>query len=133
MDRWMTFDEAWETFFSLPQRKSRPGEIDFAIARSVCEELHQTRFAIRSDEEIFYSEDHVVHVNPGFLSSKRAAAELKPDTTYGKFTHRYEFSTFRDSDESASMGTKVLCPEYNVRVNPDAECGFCGGTHSAPV
>jgi len=132
MDQWMTFDEVWEKFFSLPQRRSRPSEIDFALARSVCEELHQTRFAIRSDEEIFYSEDHVVHVNPGFLSSRRAAAGLKPDATYGKFTHRYEFINF-SVPEPESMGTKILCPEYNVRVNPDAECGFCGGTHSAPA
>jgi hypothetical protein len=130
MDHWMTFDEAWEAFFSLAQRKSRPSEIDFALARSVCEELHQARFAIRSDEEIFYSEDHVVHVNPGFLSAKRPATGLEPDTTYGKFTHRYEFENFTVANP-VSMENKVLCPEYNVRVNPDAECDFCGETHPA--
>jgi len=132
MDHWMTFDEAWETFFSLAQRKSRPSEIDFALARSVCEELLQTRFAIRRDEEIFYSEDHVVHVNPGFLSAKMPAAGLEPDTTYGKFTHRYEFKNFTDVNP-VSKENKVLCPEYNVRVNPDSECGFCGETHPAQV
>ena len=69
-------------------------------------------------------------MNPGFLSSRRAAAGLKPDDTYGKFTHRYEFDNFADPGYE-SMENKVLCPEYNVRVNPDSECGFCGETHSA--
>ena len=134
MNVWMTFDEAWETFYSLPQRKSRPTEGEKNVAREVCEDLMAVKFAIRPDEKIIYSEEHVVHINPGFVSTKGEARHVVRSEKYPGFSHQYEFTNFEAQATPNSVGKsdgKVLCDESSVWVNPGAECGFCGEVHPA--
>jgi hypothetical protein len=127
----MSFDEAWERFFSLPQRKRRPADPEKRIARDVCEDCDARLFRIRKDEEIIYSEDHVVHINPTFMSTKCAASHVFVSDKYPGYSHRYEFTSFVEPSppQPSTVVGKVLCPEFRLWVNPGVECGFCGGVH----
>lgn len=127
---WMTFDEAWEVFYSLPQRKTRPTDDEKEIARQVCEDLGAVSFKIRDDEEIIYSKGHVVHINPGFMSTKSVARHVFPSETYPGWSHRYEFTNFTATlHQPTPEDGKVLCPDWGIRVNPGVECDYCGEVH----
>lgn len=127
---WMTFDKAWEEFYSLPQREKRPTDAEKEVAREVCEDLGAISFRIRNDEEIIFSKDHIVHINPGFISTKSRARHVIPADTYNGYSHCYKFTNFKLKEHlQTSAIPKVLCPGWGIWVNPDVECDYCGEVH----
>lgn len=131
---WLNFDDAWEAFYALPQRRSRPTDAEKEIAREVCEDCDAHLFKVRSDGEIIYSKDHTVHINPGFMSTGKEARHVFESNKYHGFPYRYEFTNFVvPPPPPQADGGKVLCPEYGIQVRPDVECGYCGATHRGVV
>jgi len=127
---WHNFDEVWEKFYSLPQRRNRPTDSEKEIAREICEDCNASQFRVRDDGEIVFAMHHVVHINPGFMSTKMAARHVFESDKYAGFTHRYEFTNFVSPPPPSQPEVgKVLCPEFGVRVRPGLECGYCGETH----
>lgn len=90
MDNWMTFDEAWDEFFSgrgtqpSPEDKMRSHEIAACLG---CEKFKITKNYMRDAS-------NVLHVNSGFLVAKSEAPYMTTDSVYEEegFTHRLKFT-----------------------------------------
>lgn len=129
---WLTLVEAWETFYS--GRPKSPTHEELQKVVEICEDAGASRFLIRDDNEIIFSENHTVHINPGFILVGQETRHVSADATYARhgFTHRLKFlsfSEFGEREQDPPVPGKVLCPIQGVKVLSGRECDYCGGIH----
>lgn len=124
----MTLEESWNRFFA---HRDRPTDDEFRKVSEICKEVEVSRFLIRRDGEIIHSEDHRVHIHPGFIVSKQSSRHVLADPTYPSFPFRMNFAKFQVRSNAAKVPPlpKVLCPHQGVWVRPDVQCDYCSEIH----
>lgn len=91
-------------------------------------------FDVEPDKE-GWRDQGILHIYPTFLMAQKpfkgSFEDRKP--SHPHHPHRYELEHWVDRSspmKKGSLPSTVLCPQYNIHVNPGIDCSYCGEIHS---
>lgn len=105
---------------------------DISKMKAISQELGLTEFEAKA--KFIRDVGDVLHIHPDMLVAGEPfnGSRDRGVDPYPNHPHFYQLSGWSNSGSKSleSKGIpKVLCPDWNMRVPPDKECGFCGGIH----